>query len=109
MTYIFAGDNMGEKTIGRGLVHLLCTAWAPGNIDNVEFLQAVQVCIFAGVFYVSWQRNVECVGGVVPIKCYSAIQIARPIFGKVVCLFYASYEMVFVFFSNILTPKIVHH
>jgi hypothetical protein len=100
---------MWEKhPLGGGLVHLVRTVWAPGNTDNLDFLQAVHVCIFAGVFDVSWHRNVKCLGGAVPIEHYSAKQIARPIFGKVVCLFYASYEMFRMFFSNIFDPGIVH-
>jgi hypothetical protein len=53
--------------------------------------------------------SIESVGGVVPIEHYSAIQIARPIFGKVIRLFYAWYEIVHVFFSNAFDPKIVNH
>jgi hypothetical protein len=78
-------------------------------MDNVDFFQAFHVCIFAGVLYVSWHGNVECSGGVVPIERYSAMHIARPIFDKIVCLVYASYEMVRMFFSNVFDPKIVHH
>ncbi len=90
-------------------MHFFCTVWALGSMDNVEFLQAVHVCIFAGVFDVSWHRNVKCLGSVVQIEHYFAIQIARPIFGKVVCLFYALYEMVSMFFLGVFYPKIVHH
>ena len=59
---------------------------------------------FEELFDVTRHQNVECPCGVIPVKFDSALEIARPISGKFVCLLYASYEVVRVFLIYIFHP-----
>jgi hypothetical protein len=54
-------------------------------------------------------QNVEFLCSVTPVKFDSAIEIARPIFGKFVLLLYALYEVVRMFLTYIFHPKIVNY
>ena len=44
-----------------------------------------------------------------PIKLYSNVEFALPIFGKLVLLSQASDEMIDVFFPRILYPEVIYH
>jgi hypothetical protein len=56
---------------------------------------------------VSRHRKVNCASIVIPLELDTAVEIAGPVFGEFVFLFYARDQVVDVFFSNVFDAEIV--
>ena len=62
---------------------------------------------FDGVRNIIWHGKVKTAGFIIPIKGESEVAVAFPVLCNVIIIFYALNEMVSMFLTNILYPKIV--
>ena len=110
ISLISSGDNLGEMSTGKGFC-----AFAPyclggrGGRTMLRFSWHAMFVFQQEFFDVSRHGHVKPSLFVIPFEGDPAIKIARQILCDFVCFFYAPYEMLHMFFTNIFHSEIINN